>query len=78
MKEEKNMKQKREMDDKAKEKQKTIMLIGLFFLFAIVFAISGVGNVLYGNKAAGIDRILGAVALVLLGIWYTVRDRKKQ
>ncbi|MDO4942962.1 MAG: hypothetical protein Q4E73_09040 [Lachnospiraceae bacterium] len=77
MKDEKEIKQKGETDEKAKEKQKTIMLIGLFFAMAIVFAISGVGNVLYGNKAAGVDKILGAIALVALGIWYIVRDHRK-
>lgn len=77
MKDEKEINQKKETDEKTKEKQRTIMLIGLFFAVAIAFAISGVGNVMYGNKAAGIDKILGAVALVALGIWYIVRDRRK-
>ena len=54
----------------------TIMLIGLFFLVAAAFAVSGIANVLYGNVPAGIDRILGAVALFALGIWYIVRERR--
>ncbi len=75
MKEEKKAKkQKKEMNEK--EKQGTIMLIGLFFLVAAAFAVSGIANVLYGNVPAGIDRILGAVALFALGIWYIVRERR--
>ena len=74
MKEEKKAKQKKEMNEK--EKQGTIMLIGLFFLVAAAFAVSGIANVLYGNVPAGIDRILGAVALFSRGIGYIVRERR--
>ena len=75
MKEEKKAKkQKKEMNEK--EKQGTIMLIGLFFLVAAAFAVSGIANVLYGNVPAGIDRILGAGRFVCA--WHLVyRARTK-